>query len=62
MEENIKENGLTITWKVLVFTHGKMEDAMKESIKMIRKMAMAFILGVINVSIKVGGLEANSMA
>lgn len=47
MEEDIKENGLTITWKELEFTHGKMEDVMKVNIRMIKNKVMESIHGLI---------------
>jgi hypothetical protein len=47
MEENTKVNGLIIIWRVWEFTPGKMEEDMKESIKMIRSMVMVYIHGQI---------------
>lgn len=40
---------------------GRMVGNMKVSIKMIKSMGMAFILGVIKRSIQVGGLMENNM-
>ena len=61
MEDSIKANGVTIIWKASVFIHGKMVESMRVSIKMIRNMDMAFTYGLINESMKDGGIEENSM-
>jgi hypothetical protein len=45
----------------LVFIHGKMEEFMKETTKMIKNMALVFIPGQMEGDIKDTGPEANSM-
>jgi hypothetical protein len=61
MEESIKVNGLTITWKELVYTHGQMVGSMRANTKMIRNMDLAFIPGLTRGSIKDCGSKGSSM-
>jgi hypothetical protein len=44
-----------------VSIHGKMEESMKENIKMIKKMDMEFIVGLMERNTMVTGLMANNM-
>ena len=61
MEDSIRENGLTIIWTELVFTHGKTEDHTVESIKMIRNMDMASTHGLMVELTLATGAEENNM-
>ena len=46
---------------ISVFTLGKMEECMKDFIRMTRSMATASILGLIRKSTLDGGIRASSM-
>jgi len=45
MVEDLKENGRTIRWKVMVFSHGLMVVDMKENILMTKKKVKVSSIG-----------------
>jgi len=60
MVDNTKENGSTIIWTELVFTHGKMEDSTVVSTKMTRNTGMEFTLGQMVVhTLDIGAVVSN---
>ena len=61
MVVNTRVSGLTITWTASVFTHGKMAESTKESIRMIRNMVLVFMFGLMVEFIVVIGTKENSM-
>ena len=58
----MKENGATITWRVLVSISGMMEESTKETIIMIRSTGSASIPGLMAENMKGTGGKGNSMA
>jgi hypothetical protein len=60
-EESILDIGEATLWTNLVFTLGKMEECTKASIRMIKSMAMAFILGQMLKDMLAGGVMESSM-
>jgi hypothetical protein len=60
MVANIKENGLTTTWKESVFTLGKMVGCIKGSTRMIKSMGTVFIHGLIKECTKGCGTKESS--
>ena len=61
MEGNSTENGKGIKWMEEAFSVGVTEGSTKESMWMIRKKAMEFLLGEMEESIKGCGLMENNM-
>ena len=61
MGENTKESGSTITWKAMDFTLGMMVEPSKGNTKMIKSMAMVFIVGTMGENTRETGSLANSM-
>lgn len=57
----MKENGQTITWKVLECISGQTEGSLKENTKMIRSKVMGSTDGLIRENIRGTGLMENSM-
>ena len=55
MEEFIEEDGKKIWWTVKEFINGKMEESMLVGMKMIKKMDMEGIIGLINEYSRVTG-------
>ena len=55
MEDNIKGTGSTIKCMEKVTTNGEMEEATKDSIRMIKNMALGYTLGLMVVSMLVNG-------
>jgi hypothetical protein len=43
----MKDNGKIIRWKDMVYSHGQMEEGMKENISMIKKKDKEFFIGKI---------------
>lgn len=62
MEGSLKENGGEIIWKAWVSISGMMGESIKEIIKMIRRMGMEYISGLMEENIWDIGVEVNSMA
>lgn len=61
MGENIMENGSKMICKDLVSTTGQMVENMRDNIITIRNAVMDSIIGVMDVFLKDGGIETNSM-
>lgn len=61
MVENSRVNGLTIIWKGWVCILGRMEEGMKENIKMIRNMDMEYMNGLMADIIRDGGTKGSNM-
>lgn len=53
-------NGTIIIWKDLVYMFGMMEECIKASTKMTKRMVSAFTHGSTVVAMKVTGIEANN--
>lgn len=45
MAESMRENGRTIKWKAMVFSHGLMAEDMRENTQMIKKKARVYFSG-----------------
>jgi hypothetical protein len=58
---NMSVIGRETLWMISVFTLGKMEECMKDSIRTTKSMATASILGLIRKSTLDGGIRASSM-
>lgn len=61
MAESLKENGKTIKWKDMEFSHGQMEEDMRVSISMIRKKVKECSFGQMVENMMVIGKMENSM-
>ena len=61
MADSMKASGWTTTCMALVFIHGKMAEFMKENIRTIRNMDLAFTPGLTADATVAIGEEANSM-
>ena len=62
MVANTKVNGSKTTCRVRAFTFGMMDEYIKENIRTTRSKVMAFIHGLMNVSIAAIGTWENSTA
>ena len=60
MVEFTKANGATTTCMAVVYTHGPMEGAMRETTKMIKRMDLENTLGQMGASTRVLGRMENS--
>lgn len=61
MVENTMDNGRIMTWKVLVYIFGQMEEDTKVSITMIKNVDTEFTIGQMAGNMKDGGIKENSM-
>jgi hypothetical protein len=61
MADSMKASGWTTTCMALVFIHGKMAEFMKENIRTIRNMDLAFTPGLMAGATVAIGAEVNNM-
>ena len=61
MEKHTKETGLRIKWMDKVSYYGKMENAMKVNLSMIKEKVMASSFGQMGASISGSGKPASNM-